>query len=285
MKSCPTCHRQYEDETIRFCLEDGSSLVEQMAPTRPGSGADATLHMPSPTEQAAKGRSTAPPSTITSMGFQPAVEPRAQLPTEHEGRRNRALLWMILALIIGGSGIAIALIITRGRSSETASTSPTPTPIPRATQTIGASESTSPAPAKSATVDQTARVNRPTEKPTLQPRATPASRPTPEAVAASPETPRRPSTVSGGVLNGKATYLAKPAYPAIAKSANVSGAVQVQVLVDENGNVVSAHAISGHPLLQSSAVSAARSSKFTPTKLSGQPVKVSGVIVYNFQGQ
>lgn len=58
--------------------------------------------------------------------------------------------------------------------------------------------------------------------------------------------------------------------------------VTVQVLVDEGGNVVSARAVSGHPLLQQSAVSAARQAKFSPTMLSGQPVKVTGVITYNF---
>jgi protein TonB len=61
--------------------------------------------------------------------------------------------------------------------------------------------------------------------------------------------------------------------------------VVVQVLIDENGNVVSAHAVSGHPLLQAVAVGAARQAKFSPTKLSGQPVKVTGVIQYNFVAQ
>ncbi|HJZ81863.1 MAG TPA: energy transducer TonB [Pyrinomonadaceae bacterium] len=103
------------------------------------------------------------------------------------------------------------------------------------------------------------------------PKATPA--PTPHA------------PISGGVLNGKAVHLVTPPYPAIARSAHASGAVQVQVLIDENGNVVSAHAVSGHPLLQAAAVAAARASKFTPTKLSGQPVKVNGVIIYNFVAQ
>lgn len=98
-----------------------------------------------------------------------------------------------------------------------------------------------------------------------------------------PKVPRGP--ISGGVLNGKATHLPKPAYPAIAKAANASGTVNVQVLVDENGNVLSAHAVSGHPLLKQSAVAAARGAKFRPTLLSGQPVKVSGIIVYNFVAQ
>lgn len=91
-----------------------------------------------------------------------------------------------------------------------------------------------------------------------------------------------PKTVSGGVLNGKAISKPQPAYPAIAKAARASGTVVVQVLVDEQGRVVSAHAVSGHPLLQQSAVSAARQARFSPTLLSGQPVKVSGVITYNF---
>jgi protein TonB len=91
--------------------------------------------------------------------------------------------------------------------------------------------------------------------------------------------------MAGGVMNGKAVRLVQPPYPAIAKAAHASGTVVVQVLIDESGDVISAHAISGHPLLQAAAASAARASKFTPTKLSGQPVKVSGVIQYNFVAQ
>ena len=98
-----------------------------------------------------------------------------------------------------------------------------------------------------------------------------------------PTPPRAP--ISGGVLNGKAISLPKPAYPPIARAAHASGTVVVQVLIDENGNVVSARAVSGHPLLQAVAVGAARQAKFSPTKLSGQPVKVTGVIQYNFVAQ
>jgi protein TonB len=91
-----------------------------------------------------------------------------------------------------------------------------------------------------------------------------------------------PKQISGGVLNGKATSLPKPAYPPAARAVRASGAVSVQVLIDEKGNVVSASAVSGHPLLRAAAVGAARNAKFSPTQLSGQPVKVSGVITYNF---
>src|SRR5262252_5786454 len=105
----------------------------------------------------------------------------------------------------------------------------------------------------------------------------------PEAAPTPKPTPHAP--ISGGVLNGKAIHLVTPPYPAIARSAHASGAVQVQVLIDENGNVISANAVSGHPLLRAAAVAAAHASKFSPTKLSGQPVKVNGVIIYNFVAQ
>jgi protein TonB len=98
-----------------------------------------------------------------------------------------------------------------------------------------------------------------------------------------PAPPRAP--ISGGVLNGKAISLPKPAYPPIARQAHASGTVVVQVTIDENGSVISARAVSGHPLLQAVAVNAARNARFSPTKLSGQPVKVTGVITYNFVAQ
>lgn len=90
---------------------------------------------------------------------------------------------------------------------------------------------------------------------------------------------------SGGVLNGKAISLPKPAYPPVARAAHVSGTVIVQVLIDETGQVIRANAISGHPLLLAAAVKAASEALFSPFTLSGQPVKVSGTIVYNFSLQ
>ena len=99
---------------------------------------------------------------------------------------------------------------------------------------------------------------------------------------ATPTAPVSKAVVSGGVLNGKAVSKPAPEYPEIAKAARAQGTVTVQVLVDEEGNVVSASAVSGHPLLQQAAVAAARRARFSPTRLSGQPVKVSGVVTYNF---
>jgi protein TonB len=105
----------------------------------------------------------------------------------------------------------------------------------------------------------------------------PTPKPTP-----TPEPPKPKTVVSGGVLNGKAISKPQPPYPPLARAARASGTVTVQILVDEQGRVVSANAVGGHPLLQQAAVSAARQARFSPTLLSGQPVKVQGVITYNF---
>jgi len=98
------------------------------------------------------------------------------------------------------------------------------------------------------------------------------------------EIPKPPvnTRTSLGVINGKATNLVKPAYSPAALAVRAAGAVNVQVTIDEKGNVISAKAVSGHVLLRPSAETAARASKFNPTLLSLQPVKVTGLIVYKF---
>jgi TonB family protein len=88
--------------------------------------------------------------------------------------------------------------------------------------------------------------------------------------------------ISGGVLNGTAITLPSPIYPAAAKRLRISGVVSVEVVVDESGKVISASASSGPVSLRDVAVQAALRARFSPTKLSGQPVKVSGVINYKF---
>jgi TonB family protein len=76
--------------------------------------------------------------------------------------------------------------------------------------------------------------------------------------------------------------LPKPPYPPAARAVRATGSVSVQVVIDTQGNVVSATAVSGHPLLRAAAEAAARGAKFSPTLLAGQPVSVSGIITYNF---
>jgi protein TonB len=103
--------------------------------------------------------------------------------------------------------------------------------------------------------------------------------PTPEPT---PVKPVGPQYVSSVVLASKAVNLPKPNYPIIAKQMRAQGPVNVQILIDEDGKVVSAHAVKGNASLLSAAEEAARRARFTPTILNGQPVKVQGVIVYNF---
>lgn len=90
---------------------------------------------------------------------------------------------------------------------------------------------------------------------------------------------------TSNVINGKAVKLVTPPYPAAARPMRIEGAVNVQVTIDERGNVIAASAVSGNPMLRASAVQAARQSKFSPTILNNVPVKVTGIIVYNFKLQ
>lgn len=290
MKICPNCQRQYTDETMKFCLDDGGVLISELPPTQYGS-ADATLQMPANAAEQAMARSTQPsppPQPTLQVADAPPFMMSARASESVSEPRRGVGVWVVLgALILAVGGIAVALIVTFGkRGNETsnatanAATSPTPDSVAAQTTTTNANQ------AKEST-QQTAtnlQVNR--QKETATPAKAPpkpAAESTPRPEPQEPAAPRGP--ISGGVLNGRAVSLVKPAYPAIARSVHASGQVSVQVLIDESGNVISASAVSGHPLLRSSAVSAARASKFSPTRVSGQPVKVSGVIVYNFEAQ
>ncbi|MDX2044325.1 MAG: energy transducer TonB [Acidobacteriota bacterium] len=97
-----------------------------------------------------------------------------------------------------------------------------------------------------------------------------------------PETPKKPTAVSEGVLQGSAIRKQRPTYPPIAKAARVSGPVQVVVTISEQGKVIDAYAADGNPLLRQAAVEAARQWLFTPTTLSKVPVKVQGMLTFNF---
>ena len=114
----------------------------------------------------------------------------------------------------------------------------------------------------------------PPPEPKLKP--TPVPTPTPEIK------PQGTTKVSEGVLQGGAIRKPRPAYPAIAKAARASGPVQVVVTISEEGRVIDAYAASGHPLLRAVAVETARQWAFSPTTLSKVPVKVQGVLTFNF---
>jgi TonB family protein len=93
--------------------------------------------------------------------------------------------------------------------------------------------------------------------------------------------PRR-LVVSGGVLQGKAIKKVSPPYPPLARAARAAGKVEVQVTISEQGEVIEALVVSGHPLLRDAAVNAAKQWVFMPTELNDTPVKVQGILTFNF---
>jgi len=97
-----------------------------------------------------------------------------------------------------------------------------------------------------------------------------------------PPTPAPPPRVSKGVITGEVVTKAQPTYPSIAKQINAAGEVQVAILINENGRVIEAKAIKGHPVLRAAAEDAARKWVFRPTLLDGKPVKQPGTLTFVF---
>ena len=87
--------------------------------------------------------------------------------------------------------------------------------------------------------------------------------------------------ILGGVLNDIATSLPTPDQAA-AKAANASGTVTVEVMVNEKGEVAASSVVSGPQPLWSAAGAAARQARFDPPLKDGKPVKVAGMLVYEF---
>jgi len=87
---------------------------------------------------------------------------------------------------------------------------------------------------------------------------------------------------SEGVIRGNTLSQVKPEYPALARNTSVSGDVKIEVLISEDGSVISANVLSGHALLQQAALRAAKQWRFNPTMLNNSPVKVQGVLTFRF---
>lgn len=93
-----------------------------------------------------------------------------------------------------------------------------------------------------------------------------------------PQAGQRKGPINGGMLNSKAIYLPVPEVP----PGEATGVVLVAVVVDEQGAVIEARAVSGPQNLHAAAVNAARLARFSPTLLLGEPVRVSGTLSYSF---
>jgi TonB family protein len=298
MKRCPVCQRVYEDE-MGFCLEDGSGL---MSISDASFDAGATVKIPASrlTDQALT--EVLPAGEATQPAPQFARQHYASERTVATQRKPSALPWILgAAIVLGLSGIAIALILTRNREPDNSqiaqntsqSANTTPTLESDNTATVNPTEIRESAPPLASDTPGKTPAERDSAQasPTPSRTQTPRSIPTTDSADEPPPPPPKPTStprlapISGGVLNGKAISLPKPSYPAIARAARASGTVTVQVTIDESGKVISARAVGGHPLLQQAAVQAAYGARFSPTQLSGQAVKVTGVITYNFVAQ
>jgi len=78
------------------------------------------------------------------------------------------------------------------------------------------------------------------------------------------------------------TLFVQPVYPPLARQARVSGTVVVDAIIDEQGNVVQARALSGPTLLLDAALRAVLHWKYEPTSLNGHPVSVELQVLVNF---
>jgi TonB family protein len=108
---------------------------------------------------------------------------------------------------------------------------------------------------------------------------------TPVQILYGPSTPdeRRRGPLISGVLNMKVISEVLPAYPQKAKDSRVEGRVEVQLLVNEDGEVIFANPLSGPEGLWAESVRAAVGARFKPTRLAGKPVKITGRIIFDFK--
>src|ERR1043166_7689286 len=143
MKTCPLCRRSYEDDSLAFCLDDGTRLVGRQ--DQPDS--NATWHLPqapgptelSPTVMPARPTVPSPQPTITARPDQ--FQYRHPVVDEPARSKRNPLPWILaIVLVIGVSAIAVAYILTRGGSTNVVRKNPTPDP--RGTPIVASPEPT-----------------------------------------------------------------------------------------------------------------------------------------------
>lgn len=257
MKTCPVCRKLYSDD-LNYCLDDGSPLPSvptheltdrptEILPhtTNQGSDISNAETIVSDTGRISSSPQLTPPTQ--KVFHMSAVEPASRMGCVLSIGQVAAALTVVVGLGIVG------WLYTSRMGYETAGVNP---PFSNSKPANFAANA----------------MNKPTDM----------GKPTPTTMATSTPSANGGQKISGGVLNEKAISLPAPPYPPAARAVRAAGTVTVQVLVDENGLVVSANATSGHPLLRAAAEQAARAAKFEPARLGDKPVRFSGVIKYEF---
>ncbi|MDX6530609.1 MAG: hypothetical protein QOH41_2899, partial [Blastocatellia bacterium] len=197
MKTCPTCRKTYEDDSLVFCLDDGSRLVREAAASDP----NATWNLPPPGPTVASPRPTQPTaqSTITSRPEQ--FQKQARSDDTGGESRSSVLPWVFaIVLVLAASGVLIAWFMTRGGSADVSGKYPVSTPVPSII-----------APPSPLATPETKRSPTPDEKPS----ATPARAPTPAPVSTPVKERPKPmfTTLNNTSLNGtRITYYQRASF-------------------------------------------------------------------------
>ena len=94
-------------------------------------------------------------------------------------------------------------------------------------------------------------------------------------------------TISSGVAAGMFLHGARPQYPAIAKSAHISGTVVLQATISKAGSIENLRVITGPAMLRQAAMDAVSSWRYRPYLLNGEPVAMDTTInvVFTDQGE
>jgi hypothetical protein len=169
MKTCPSCRKTYEDESLVFCLDDGTRLVREGA-----LDANATWNLPPPGPTVASPRPTQPTAQSTIVA-QPEQFRRTRGPGAADRGEARRSVWpwvFAIVLVLAASGVLIAWLMTRGRGNDVVSRNAMSTPAPAIVR--------SPSPAATAEIDKPPTpVERATATPNPPSQPTPAPRPKP----------------------------------------------------------------------------------------------------------
>ena len=248
--------------------QSASSHVNTNLSTVPQTRADdapASRKRPSP-ETAAKSARPSPTPARGKLG--------PDGPDTEEAARKRA----VVAESMPTFTVTVSAPASATKSPATSSPEAEPSPTPASERVVGKNlfemtANNKPVEPASASAKQPKPVN---DSAPATAEARPTETPEPDGGEA------QRTTLSGGVLNGKALRLPMPNYPASARNSGAQGRVVVEVTIDEQGKVIEARALSGHSFLLQAAVQAARQARFTPARLSGQPVKIKGTINYLF---
>ena len=102
-------------------------------------------------------------------------------------------------------------------------------------------------------------------------------------IAPSMAGPSAPVRVGGRIRPPKAIAQVRPNYPPLARQAHIQGQVQIDAILDEQGNVIDTKVVSGPPLLYQSALDALKKWKYEPTYLNDQPIAVEMIVTITFQ--